>query len=199
MSRSLSRVGPVLVVLALFAGPALADVYYVTLTNGTVIETARQPQQASWDPNMVLLLTEVGNWVGFPKDDVKNVRAEDPTQGFGIKISDKAIALGRAPNDLPGEKTKAEQASDRALDYANRVLDIMEQNQHYSVQQFAEPNAAGGVPIGAALGSSNAAFGGLGGGGGGGGLYSNTPSNADGPNTGVPFGGLAGPGSPPQQ
>jgi hypothetical protein len=197
MSRSLSRVGPVLVVLALFAVPALADVYYVTLTNGTVIETARQPQQASWDPNMVLLLTEVGNWVGFPKDDVKSVRAEDPTQGFGIKISDKAIALGRAPNDLPGEKTKAEQAQDRAADYANRVLDIMEQNQHYSVQQFAEPNQAGGVPIGAALGSSNAAFGGLGGGGGG--LYSNTPSNADGPNTGVPFGGLAGPGSPPQQ
>jgi hypothetical protein len=197
MSRSLSRVGPVLVVLALCAVPALADVYYVTLTNGTVIETSRQPQQASWDPNMVLLLTEVGNWVGFPKEDVKNVRAEDPTQGFGIKISDKAIALGRAPNDLPGEKTKAEQAQDRAAEYANRVLDIMEQNQHYSVQQFAEPNQAGGVPIGAAFGGgSSAAFGGLGGGAG---AFSNTPSNADGANTGVPFGGLSGPGSPPQQ
>jgi len=57
MSRFLARVSPLLVALALLAVPASADVYYVTLTNGTVVETARQPQQASWDPNMVLLLT----------------------------------------------------------------------------------------------------------------------------------------------
>ena len=129
MSRSLSRFGLSLVVLALLAVPASADVFFVTLTNGTVIETARQPQQASWDPNMVLLLTEVGNWVGFSKDEIKNVRSEDPQQGFGIKISDKAIALGRAPNDLPGAKTKQEEAADRYLEYANRLLDIMDQER----------------------------------------------------------------------
>jgi len=113
MSRFLARVSPLLVALALLAVPASADVYYVTLTNGTVVETARQPQQASWDPNMVLLLTEVGNWVGFPKEEVQSVRAEDPTQGFGIRISDKAIALGRAPNDLPDEtKTKQDLITD---------------------------------------------------------------------------------------
>jgi hypothetical protein len=185
MSRSLSRAGLVLVVLALIALPASADVFYVTLTNGTVIETARQPQQASWDPNMVLLLTEVGNWVGFPKEEVKNVRSEDPTQGFGIRISDKAIALGRAPNDLPEAKTKQDAANDRYLEYANRLLDFAEQQQHYSVQQFAEPNSAQGVPINSALGFS------------GGGGFVNTPTNADGANTGVPFGGISG--GPPQQ
>jgi hypothetical protein len=193
MSRSLSRVGPVLVVLALFAVPAMADVYFVTLTNGTVIETARQPQQASWDPNMVLLLTEVGNWVGFPKEDVKNVRSEDPTQGFGIRISDKAIALGRAPNDLPGEKTKAEQAADRYLEYANRLLDLAEQRANYSVRQFAEPNSSQGQPT---YGIGFSALGGLGGAGGG---NINTPTNTDGANSGVAFGGLSGTGAPPPQ
>ena len=192
MSRSLSRAGLVLVVLALIALPASADVFYVTLTNGTVIETARQPQQASWDPNMVLLLTEVGNWVGFPKEEVKNVRSEDPTQGFGIRISDKAIALGRAPNDLPETKTKQEEAADKYLEFANRLLDYAEQQQHYSVQQFAEPNSAQGVPINSIGFSGGGAFGGLGGGG-----FINTPSNADGANTNVPFGGISG--GPPQQ
>ncbi|HEY0556461.1 MAG TPA: hypothetical protein VGG20_19560 [Thermoanaerobaculia bacterium] len=193
MSRSLSRVGLVLVVLALLALPASADVYFVTLTNGTVVETARQPQQASWDPNMVLLLTEVGNWVGFPKDEIKNVRSEDPQQGFGVKISDKAIALGRAPNDLPGSKTKQEEAADRYLEYANRLLDVMEQRSNYSVRQFAEPNSSQGVPMNYGVGFS--AMGSLGGTGGG---NINTPTNSDGANSGVAFGGLAGAGAPPQ-
>jgi hypothetical protein len=194
MSRSLSRVGLVLVVLALLALPASADVYFVTLTNGTVIETARQPQQASWDPSMVLLLTEVGNWVGFSKDEIKNVRSEDPQQGFGIKISDKAIALGRAPNDLPGAKTKQEEAADRYLEYANRLLDIMDQRANYSVRQFSEPNSSQGVPMNYGVGFS--AMGSLGGTGGG---NVNTPTNFDGANSGVPFGGLAGTGAPPPQ
>jgi len=193
MSRSLSRVGLVLVVLAALALPASADVYFVTLTNGTVVETARQPQQASWDPNMVLLLTEVGNWVGFPKEEVQSVRSEDPTQGFGIKISDKAIALGRAPNDLPGEKTKQEEAADRVLDYNNRMLDILSQRATYSVRQFAEPGSSQGVPT---YGVGFSAMGALGGAGGG---NINTPTNNDGVNTGVAFGGLSNTYVPPQQ
>lgn len=194
MSRSLARVWPLLVALALLAVPASADVYYVTLTNGTVVETARQPQQASWDPNMVLLLTEVGNWVGFPKDEVQSVRSEDPTQGFGIRISDKAIALGRAPNDLPDEtKTKQDLINDRYLELANRMLDLQEQRQNYSIQQFAEPGSSSGIPISYGVGFS--AMGALGG-------FSsdrsNTPTNTDGANSGIPFGGLTGVGSPPQ-
>jgi len=197
MSRSLARVWPLLVALALLAVPAAADVFYVTLTNGSVVETARQPQQASWDPNMVLLLTEVGNWVGFPKDEVQSVRAEDPTQGFGIRISDKAIALGRAPNDLPEEtKTKQDLANDRYLDLANRMLDLQEQRQNYSIQQFVEPGSpsSGGIPVSYGVGFSG--MGSLGG------LNSgniNTPAYSDGANSGVPFGGLTGAGAPPPQ
>ena len=193
MSRFLARVSPLLVALALLAVPASADVFYVTLTNGTVVETARQPQQASWDPNMVLLLTEVGNWVGFPKEEVQSVRAEDPTQGFGIRISDKAIALGRAPNDLPDEtKTKQDLITDRYLEFANRMLDLQEQRQNYSIQQFAEPGSGGGIPVSYGIGFSGmGSLGGIGTG------NINTPTNTDGANSGIPFGGLTGAGAPP--
>jgi hypothetical protein len=198
MSRSLVRPWLLLSVLALLAVPAFADVYYVTLTNGTVVETARQPQQASWDPNMVLLLTEVGNWVGFSKDEVQSVRAEDPTQGFGIRISDKAIALGRSPNDLPtgadpSSRTKAELLTDRYLDMMQRQLDQQDARRNYTIQQFVEPGSASGIPMSYDGSSSMGAFGSYSG------SYSNTPSNYDGPNSGVAFGGLSGYGSPPQQ
>jgi hypothetical protein len=199
MFRSLMRVWPLLLALTLLAVPASADVYYVTLTNGTVIETAHQPQQASWDPTMVLLLTEVGNWIGFPKDQIQGVRAEDPTQGFGIRISDKAIALGRSPNDLPNgddsTKTKADLLTERYLSIAERQLALEEARQNYSIQQFAEPGTnGGGIPITYGVGfSPMGSLGGLGSG------NINTPTNTDGANSGTDFGGLTGAGAPPRQ
>ena len=198
MLRSLTRVWPLLLVLALFAAPATADVYYVTLTNGNVIETAHQPQQASWDPNMVLLLTEVGNWIGFPKDQIQGVRAEDPTQGYGIKISDKAIALGRSPNDLPvnddATKSRADQLTDRYLAIAERQMQIQEERRSYSVQQFAEPGASAGIPL-VSYGSGSGAVSGYGGmvlGGG-------SPTEMNGAASPTDFGGLSGNSSPPPQ
>lgn len=199
MFRSLTRVWPLLLALALLAVPASADVFYVTLTNGSVIQTAHQPQQASWDPNMVLLLTEVGNWIGVPKDEVQSVRVEDPTQGFGIRISDKAIALGRSPNDLPtnddSAKSRADQVADRYLALAERQLAIQEERQNYSVRQFVEPGSTGGgIPISYGVGFSP--LGGLGGAGTG---NINTPTNWDGANSGTDFGGLSGAGAAPPQ
>jgi len=151
MSRSLVRMWPLLLALVLLAMPASAEVFRVTLTNGSVLETAYQPQQASWDPNMVLLLTEVGNWIGFPKDEIDTIKAEDPTQGFGIRISDKTIDLGQSPNDLPeADATAKDQLADRALSLAERQLALAEKQQNYSVQQFVEPGQTQGIPIGAA-------------------------------------------------
>src|SRR3954453_23953156 len=126
MFRFVVRVSPFLFALALVAAPASADVFYVTLTNGSVVETAHQPQQANWDPNMVLLLTEMGNWVGFPKDQIVGIRSENPTQGFGIRINDKAIALGFSPNDLPESKGGKDDVNQRLLDITNRMLDMAE-------------------------------------------------------------------------
>src|SRR5687768_8672220 len=124
MSRS--RIFLSLLVFALCvlpAVPASAEVFHVTLTNGSVIDTAYQPQQASWDPSMVLLLTDTGNWVGFHKDEIDNIRAEDPAQGFGVRISDKTIALGLSPNDLPvPPENGAQQANDRYFELVERSL-----------------------------------------------------------------------------
>jgi hypothetical protein len=148
MSRFNSRPWLLLAAVALLAAPASADVFYVTLTNGSVIETGHQPQQAAWDPTMILLLTESGNWVGFPQSDIQGIRQEDPTQGYGIRISDKTIDLGRSPNDLPeaGSKNRQEDLNDRLYALSERMLQQAESRQNYSVEQFVEPGQSQGIP-----------------------------------------------------
>jgi hypothetical protein len=169
MARSQVRVWLSLLVLALCAVPASAEVFHVTLNNGSVIDTAYQPQQASWDPNMVLLLTDTGNWVGFPKEDIESIRAEDPTQGFGIRINDKRIALGLSPNDLPvpDESGRSQQAeSDRYYELAERALALAEKQQNYSIQQGVQTEQTQGIPATFGGGySGGSPFNGLGGGG----------------------------------
>jgi hypothetical protein len=151
-----------LLALALLAVPASAEVFSVTLTNGSVIETARQPEQASWDPNMVLLLTEVGNWVGFPKAEIQQIRAEDPVQGFGVRISDTAVALGWAPNDLPDPAAaRPGDVNDRMASIAERMLELAERQQRYSVGQGVQTEQSQGIPasFGGYGGGANAGFG----------------------------------------
>ena len=151
-SMSRSRICLSLLVFALCvvpAVPASAEVFHVTLTNGSVIDTAYQPQQASWDPGMVLLMTDTGNWVGFPKDEIDNIRAEDPAQGFGVRISDKTIALGLAPNDLPlPTENGAQQANDRYFELVERALAAAEKRQNYSIQQGVSTEQTQGIPVG---------------------------------------------------
>jgi hypothetical protein len=176
-SMTRSRISSLLFVLALCilpAVPASAEVFHVTLTNGSVIDTAYQPQQASWDPNMVLLLTDTGNWVGFNQDEIDNIHAEDPTQGFGIRISDKTIALGLSPNDLPvpDENGRSQQAGgERYYELAERALALAEKQQNYSIQQGVSTEQTQGIPVtfgntGYFDGFNGGTFNGVGGGGG---------------------------------
>ena len=168
--RSTSRVWLLVLAVALVAVPATAEVFHVTLKNGATVDSAIQPQQASWDPNMVMLLTEVGNWVGFTQDEIADIKAVDPTAGFGVRISSTAIALGRFSNDLPESAKGAASAQEsKYLDLATKALEAAEKQQHYSIQQFVEPNQTQGIP---------AAFAGYGGGAppGGGGVV--TPPSA---------------------
>lgn len=197
MSRS--RIHLLLLVLALCVLPAVpssAEVFHVTLTNGSVIDTAYQPQQASWDPGMVLLLTDTGNWVGFHKDEIDNIRAEDPAQGFGVRISDKTVALGLSPNDLPvpTEGDGAQQAADRYYQLVERALAIAEKQQSYSIQQGVSTEQTQGIPTsfgGAGYfgGFNGGTFNGLGGGGFGGGL---SGGNTGGLGTGTAVPGTVG-------
>ena len=133
--------------LVLVAVPATAEVFHVTLKNGTTVDSSVQPQQASWDPNMVMLMTEVGNWVGFPKDEISDIKVVDPTAGFGIRISSTAIALGRFSNDLPETgKNPQDELNSRYLALANKALDLQEKQQHYSIQQGVSTEQTQGIP-----------------------------------------------------
>src|SRR6476660_5910477 len=111
MLRSLPRLGWALGLLltalaALPASPAGADIYHVKLSSGTVIDSRYQPQDASWDKGLVLLLTDVGNWVGVKKTDIESVASENATRGFGVTIRNNTISLGVAPNDQPNPNEK---------------------------------------------------------------------------------------------
>ncbi len=170
MRRSIARVWPsllVLALLALLAVPAGAEVHHVTLTNGTVVDTAYQPEEASWDSSMVLLLTEVGNWIGIPKADIQEVRTESQDKGFGIRIDDNTYELGLTAGDLSPEAllaaglidAPAGQQGNATQDAQLQMLRNIQQQQqqeiqrrqaqdNYSVQQFVEPNQTQGIPAG---------------------------------------------------
>jgi hypothetical protein len=154
--RRLARVWPLLLVL-LLPVPAGAEVYSVTLTNGAVFESAQQPQEAPWDPNVILLLTDVGNWIGISRTEIESVQSADPTRGFGVRINDSAIALGWSPNDAPVEEANgAPTGADRLAGALERALAAQQDQSRYSVNQFVEPEEAQGIPsrFGGYVGSS---------------------------------------------
>lgn len=148
-------------VLGLLAVPATAEVFHVTLKNGTTIDSSVQPQQASWDPNMVMLMSEVGNWVGFSKDEITDIKVVDPTAGFGVRISSTAIALGRFSNDLPEVgKNPQDELNSRYLSLAAKTLELQEKQQQYSIQQGVATEHTQGIP--AAFSGYGAGYGGNG-------------------------------------
>ena len=137
--------------LALLALPAAAESFEVTLVDGTKFETRYQPQEASWDPSMVLLLTEVGNWIGLPKASIASVDADVDAGGFGTRLNSTTIALGPSPNDaaIPGEEGTGGAAA-AAQNQQNALLEAYLQQrqaeQSYTVEQFVEPNQTMGIP-----------------------------------------------------
>ena len=149
MRRSL-----VLLALASLALPALAsaEVYTVTLTNGSVLETAYQPQEAAFDRNIVLLMTEVGNWIGVRKEEIDSVRSDAELGGYGKVIEKNTILLGWAANDAadPNAKPEGQGRTDPALSATAQALqNIYEQRQeeqNYSIKQFVQPNETQGIP-----------------------------------------------------
>jgi hypothetical protein len=172
MRRIFARVWPSLLVLPLLALPVGAEVYHVTLNNGTVVDTAYQPQEASWDPSMVLLLTDVGNWIGVPKADIQEVHTESQEKGFGIRIDDNTYELGLTAGDLSPEallaaglvEPPAGTTPNPSQDAAMQLLrNIQAQQQaesqrraaqdRYSIQQFVEPSQTQGIP-GSLIGNS---------------------------------------------
>jgi hypothetical protein len=131
--------------LVLAASPALAEVYHVKLRNGTTIDTAYQPQQASWDSNLVVLLSDAGNWIGIPQQDVATVVAESQDRGgFGVALNFNTVAIGWAPNDAPEPGAQSAQAS--ALQALQSIYQQQQAQSHYTIPQFVNTDQTQGIP-----------------------------------------------------
>jgi len=149
-----------LLALSLLAVPAGAEVYRVTLNNGQIFETAYQPQEASWDASMILLLDDVGNWVGVSKADVQQVALVNETGAYGVQLSKNTYEIGISANDAeaqmvangqPGQGKDALEAAQlrlTELELKQRQAEIQQQqaDRSYGVKQFVEPNATQGIP-----------------------------------------------------
>ena len=80
---------------------------------------------------------------------IESVISHVEARGFGKVINTTTILIGTAPNDaeVPDGETEA-------LDPATRLLNYLESQERpqqaapFNVQQFAEPNTGGGIPLG---------------------------------------------------
>jgi hypothetical protein len=125
---------------ALAVAPASAEVFTLTLTNGSTFDSRYQPRQAIWDATMIEFLTETGNWMALPKSLVSDIAAASETKGFGRVIDTTTVDLGFAPNDMPTEDAAAGNA-------AGDLPQVLERS--YDQQQFVEPGSmGGGIPVG---------------------------------------------------
>ena len=132
----------VLTTLVLAALPAAAELYSVKLVGGTSFLTRYEPEPASWDPETIVFLSDVGNWVALPKADVESVTAQSEGRGFGRRINVTTLVIGWTANDapLPDEEGGGTPAIPSAFE---QFL-----NRSYDQQQFIEPGeAGGGIPV----------------------------------------------------
>ncbi|HVT60130.1 MAG TPA: hypothetical protein VHR45_17265 [Thermoanaerobaculia bacterium] len=147
MHRNWVRVSLTLLLVALLAAPAAAEIFHVKLRNGALIDSRYKPEQASWDPNVVLLLSDEGNWIGIYQQDIENIEPESTVRGFGVQLNFNTVAIGWAPNDLPDAAAQpAGQPSSTADALQNFALQQAQATAHYSVPQFVQPEQASGVP-----------------------------------------------------
>jgi hypothetical protein len=149
MRRSFTLVALTAVLLASL--PASAEVYSVTLKNGSVLETQYQPQEASFDKDMVLLMTEVGNWIGVRRDEIESVVSDAESSGFGKVIGKNTIDLGWAANDAadpnaPGADGKQDPGLSLAAQALQNLYQQRQEQQNYTIQQFVQPNQTQGIP-----------------------------------------------------
>jgi hypothetical protein len=135
-----------LVLAVAAAAPVAAEIYTLTLDNGTVFETRYAPLEDPTNPDNVQFLTDTGNWITLPLAMVESMTTDTELYGFGRVIAANTIELGMSFNDLPNpDETGAPADSSQAL------LEYLQSQpqRDYSVQQFVEPEEAGrgGLPV----------------------------------------------------
>ncbi|HWM93583.1 MAG TPA: hypothetical protein VN493_22685 [Thermoanaerobaculia bacterium] len=147
MRRSFTLVA-LLALSAVSAIPASAEVYTVILKNGNVLETQYQPQEASFDEDMVLLMSEVGNWIGVRRDEIESVMSDAESSGFGKVIAKNTVLLGWSANDAADPATQQAGQVDPAVQAMQNLYQQRQEQQSYTVKQFVSPNETQGIPAG---------------------------------------------------
>ncbi len=166
MNKAMLRVLAVTAFVLLVATPsAMADNYKVQLTNGTEVSTLYLPKEASWDREMLIFLTDTGNWMAVSKEEVEKIVSVIQQRGFGRVIDDKTVEIGFTANfGATDEELKAIEEGRTDLDRYLDVLQGMNQTQpqqDFSVEQFVSPGAAGQGGIPATYGASGVPSGGV--------------------------------------
>ncbi len=128
MSR-FSRNLLLLLATLLATAPAMAELYTVRLKNGTTIESRQQPQYAAWDKDVVLVLTDVGNWGALEVKDIERVDVETQVRGFAKRLDANTLFLGWSANDGTGDRGGVQ---------------LPENQRSYDQKQFVSPSEAGG-------------------------------------------------------
>ena len=129
---------------ALTATPAGAEVFHVKMRNGSTIDTLYKPQQAAFDPNVVIILSDAGNWIGVNQREIESVLSDSEIHGFGVALNFNTIAIGWAPNDAPEPTApNAQAATAQALQNLYRQ---QQEQLHYTVPQFVNTDQTAGIP-----------------------------------------------------
>lgn len=142
---------PLIAVLALLVAlPAAAEYYTVKLKNGNEFDSLYRPRLAVEGGDKVLVATETGNWISLPIDAIADVVSHIEARGFGKVINTTTIMIGTAPNDaeVPGDEMEPVDPATRLLNYLENQQRSQQAPPPFSVQQFAEPNTGGGIPLG---------------------------------------------------
>jgi hypothetical protein len=149
-----------LLALSLAAVPVAGEVFHVRLHNGSVIDTAYQPVQCTWDPGMVLVMTEVGNWIGLQQKEIDSVESETQVRGFGVAINTSTISIGWAPNDAVDPASQQQNAPSAADLAIVKMAQDEAARQHYTVQQGVSSEQTQGIPSGLTGYSGGGGYGG---------------------------------------
>ena len=130
-ARSFSLAVLLLAAAVLTGSPLMADVYSVTLNDGQVFLTRYQPREASFDSSLVTFLDEQANLIAVPRDEIATVTSETESKGYGLRINTTTLYLGFTANNGALESQV-----------------IVSGPQSFDIEQFVEPNAAGGgIPV----------------------------------------------------
>lgn len=154
ITKRFATLAVVVLLLALSgAGVAGAEVYTITLHNGNTFLSKYRPVDASYNPNYIVFMTDVGNTVSLSKDDVADIVSETEARGFGVVIDTTTVLIGELPNDAPTEEQALEAMEARQAQTGFRLP----RGGALSASQFDEPptvggTASGGLPLGFATG-----------------------------------------------